>query len=1320
MKVIERSIEVLPQSATRIASSMESAANTVAEQGKAFADDVAGCAMSIKSDAEAIAAEVAAIPSMIDPAPIVASCKEALNAAANDLRRLGSDAGAIPKRLLEQAATVQQVIDEAVRTAKALPGAIPALAELVPDLQTPLAFFNGLPARGDALANQARQTIDMFEQYGRQLIPLSRQLSQLGAPGLADGSIAQSMTARAKSLQSDTLAEIQTLRTALQANVADLSSGVDGVSASALQMVDGAAVLLRKTSADLMAPLQAQIEFVERMQAALGGEAEACDSLFVDFSAQLDRAGDIVFKPMEEARMRTDAVIEQLQAAAANVDAMLKKALQPVDALEVRADIIKQALDDVLNVVGEEAVQIQGLLAELDSDAEKAKAALLVLPENFTPVRAKIAEAVALLEDIKGRIPVFVGQANRALDSAAAELDQAEGLCNNAIEVCTRYMMKAPPLMAARTLFLGVKSMVPGVKATISTARKTVQAAGTQASGLMDQGIATVEALYPLLDQAIARFKAAIDALVALLVKLQAALQQVSAIVGAIPPELSTQLDTATAAMHQVLDKIQATVEEGLAKMGCEALAQRLQQELYALLDRTAATMDQKIKEACAPLQKVLQQGREGVGKAADVAQESLGKLHSALLTAQAQAQKPIHQLEALLMSSRSHIASLNSSAKQQISQAEAKVLAMADQVARKIAGLTLEVPNLPSQLQAAASGYAAFAANISTDPQGLVRQAASLQNWQSAAQQHIEVVAADIDKASAEATQGLDEVRAASDDLRSEAQNAGENAIDAEAMTSEIDDAMSRMKQDAQAAADDAEAARGDMDDSMEETSAEAEGVTDHYGPVSDRLLQSAQAEFDRASEAANEAKEAERGLAAEIVAAEESVGKASQEAAAQTEALKNEAQAGIDAALAEVQSVQAQVESARSDVIKAEAIVDAEVVKHGGESTLAGQEKGKDSGQSGKANAEASGEAKEVAAAEAKGSAASAAPGNAGESTEQARGNTRSAATDGEVAPASDGSDAAPAETGDAGAGSDAGRNDNAAEVDGNIEDRQTKNPTDLADPSQADAEADDAQTRSVQSRQIDASGDEKTARSAKRNLDARTDEPEPDASMADEVELDLEKQLGKPADDKTIAAAAALDLAQGPGGVNVTAGRPKQDRQDIPAAPESVPPQEAFKASNALKASGKPKADSGLDDKKALVPENGLQDAAGIGTMPGPSGASASPKDAEQLDTSKLADATAKKGQALSGLSREAAPNGTGKIELPVKDGTVAEGLSVKEGIGDASLAGKPKLPADAALPGMDASGAASAVPDDAEAAIKEALRARVSDAAGKELA
>jgi hypothetical protein len=1311
MKVIERSIEVLPQSATRIASSMETAANTVAEQGKAFADDVAGCAMSLKSDAEAIAVQVAAIPSMIDPAPIVASCKEALDAAANDLRRLGSDAGEIPKRLLEQAATVQQVIDEAVRTAKALPGAIPALAELVPDLQTPLAFFNGLPARGDALANQARQTIGMFEQYGRQLIPLSRQLSQLGAPGLADGSIAQSLTARAKSLQSDTLAEIQTLRSALQANVADLSSGVDGVGASALQMVDGAAVLLRKTGADLMAPLQAQIEFVERMQAALRSEAEACDSLFVDFSAQLDRAGDIVFKPMEEARMRVDRVIEQLQAAAANVDAMLKKALQPIDALEVRADIIKQALDDVLNVVGEEAVQIQGLLAELDAEAEKAKAALLGLPENFTPVRDKIAEAVALLEDIKGRIPVFVGQANRALDSAAAELDQAEGLCNNAIEVCTRYMMKAPPLMAARTLFLGVKSMIPGVKATIATARKTVQAAGNQASGLMDQGIATVEALYPLLDQAIARFKAAIDALVALLVKLQAAVQQVSDIIGAIPPELSAQLDTATAAMHQVLDKIQATVEECLAKMGCEALAQRLQQELSALLDRTAATMDQKINEACAPLQKALQQGREGVGKAADVAQESLGKLHSALLTAQVQAQKPIQQLEALLMSSRSHIASLNSSAKQQISQAEAKVLAIADQIAQKVSGLTIEVPNLPSQLQAAASGYAAFAANISADPQALVRQAGSLQNWRRAAQQNNDVIAADIDKASAEATQGLDEVRAASGDLRSEAQNAGENAIDAEAMTSEIDDAMSRMKQDAQAAADNAEAARGDMDASMAETSAEAEGVTDHYGAVSDRLLQGAQAEFDRASEAANEAKKAEPGLAAEIVAAEESVGKASQEAAAETEALKNEAQAGIDAALAEVQSVQAQVESARSDAIKAEAIVDAEVVKHGGESTLARQEEVKDGGQSGKTNAEASNAAKDGAAAEAKGSAASSAAGNPGESAEQAGGNTKSAAADGEAAPpsTSDGSDTAQPETADVAAGNDADRNDIAEEVDGNTEDMQANNATAPANASQADA--DDSQKRSTESKQVDASANGKTADSAKRDLDARTEEPEPDASLADEIERDAEKQIGKPADDTAIADTAALDLAEGPGGSNVAAGQPRQGMKDIPAAPDSAPPQEAFEAS------GKPKADPGLDLKKARTPKNGTQDAAGAGTMPA---SSVSPKDAEQLDPSKLADASVKKGQGLKGLNREAAPTETDKIELPVKDGTVPDGPSVKEGIGDASLAGKPKLPADAALPGTDALGSAPAVPDDTEAAFKEALRARVSDAAGKELA
>ena len=58
MKVIERSLVVLPQSATRIAASLEAAANTVAEQGKSFAGEVAACASSLQDDVKGIAVVV--------------------------------------------------------------------------------------------------------------------------------------------------------------------------------------------------------------------------------------------------------------------------------------------------------------------------------------------------------------------------------------------------------------------------------------------------------------------------------------------------------------------------------------------------------------------------------------------------------------------------------------------------------------------------------------------------------------------------------------------------------------------------------------------------------------------------------------------------------------------------------------------------------------------------------------------------------------------------------------------------------------------------------------------------------------------------------------------------------------------------------------------------------------------------------------------------------------------------------------------------------------------------------------------------------------
>ncbi|MBC7503276.1 MAG: hypothetical protein H7315_22690, partial [Herminiimonas sp.] len=932
MKVIEKSLQTLPQSALRIAAAMETAATTVVEQGRTFAAEVTACATSLSADMKAIADQMAAIPALLDPAPILACCTEVLETAASDLRRLATDAAAIPQRLVAQTASVQQVVDQAAAAAKALCDLLPTLAELVPDFSPQLSFFNSLPARGNALAGQAMRSSALFEQYGSQLLPLSAQVAQLGVSGAASGAASQLLQSQALALQHDSLAQVALLRGTLQGDAADLESGVVDASAKVSQTILAVANLVRQKGDQLMAPLQAQIALVDQVKDALRDEAAACDALFDDGMAQLDRLGDILLKPVAAARAQVDAVIDQLAAAAASVDAMVRKALTPLDALERRVEAITQALEDAVGVVGEEVTQVQVLLAELDTEADDAKASLMTLPENFVPVRTKIAEAVALLVEIQGRIPGFVAEANRALDAAAAELDQAEVLCNHAIEICTLYMMKAPPLMLARMLFVGVKAMIPGVKGAIASARQAVKTAGTQASGLMDQAIALVQALNPLLDQAIAKVQVAIDALVDLLEQLQTALHQVSDAAGAIPPALLQQIKTASTALHAVLDKVRAAADECLAQLQCEALVRRLQQQLRDLLDRTFDPLDAKIREASGPLRQALQQGREGVAQAAELAQEGLRGLGQVLSDTEEAARQPMTQLADTVASWEPGMTSMGSTAQQKISQAAAQALSLVDQVAQKIAGLNIGALAMPAGAVAMLDGVSAAFSQVQSDASSAADKRASIDSWVADARQVVAQAAASIDNAVTEVGQGIAEIRSASDRTSADAQAASDSMSDDASVAAQVEASFDGMKQEAQAVADSANAALDEMSGSLEEARAQSETVVDSYAPVSQQALANAQAQFDGATDIAEETKKSEQALADEIAAAEQNVGAASRDAGTQTTDLKDTAQAGIDKTLEDIKSVQAQVEAARTDVIAAEAIVDAEVVKYGG----------------------------------------------------------------------------------------------------------------------------------------------------------------------------------------------------------------------------------------------------------------------------------------------------------------------------------------------------------------------------------------------------
>ena len=600
MKVIEHALEVLPQSPVRIAAAVQTAGDTMLEQGNSFVSEVSACAESLKTDMLAVAEQMKAIPALLDPQPILDCCIGVLETAAADLRKLASDAVEIPQRLLEQAAGAQKVVDAASDAVQSMSTLLPELAELVPDFTAQMQFVESLPARGAALVDLATRSGAMVEQYGRDLLPLSAQLQSLallqGGPGAGArddrnaGAKGRAIAGRRAGPGAGTARHPGRQCGRPRRHHAGRDGAGDRRDRRRVQpgRAEGRRPCWRR--------LQAQIDWIGEVRAALADEAQACDRLFDEGCAQVDRLGDILMKPLATARAQVDVVIGKLAEAAASVDAMVAKARVPLDGLDARVDIITEALRGVVEVIRQEVAKVLQLLRELDDEAENAKIALRALPEQFAPVRSAIADAVAMLVGVKNQIPPFVGEANSALSLADNELDQAAALCASAIEICTRYMMKAPGLMLARTLFVGLQAMIPPVKAAIASARTVVATAGTQAAGLMDQAIGLVESLNPLLDQALAQLQVAIDALLALLEQMQMALLQVATAAEAMPPLLQEQVDKACTAAHAVLDKVRAAVDQCLSQLQCEALVQRLRQELSDLLDRTFAPLEAQLE----------------------------------------------------------------------------------------------------------------------------------------------------------------------------------------------------------------------------------------------------------------------------------------------------------------------------------------------------------------------------------------------------------------------------------------------------------------------------------------------------------------------------------------------------------------------------------------------------------------------------------------------------------------------------------------------------------------------------------------------------
>jgi len=330
-----------------------------------------------------------------------------------------------------------------------------------------------------------------------------------------------------------------------------------------------------------------------------------------------------------------------------------------------------------------------------------------------------------------------------------------------------------------------------------------VKTAGDQATGLMDQAITLVDSLNPLLDQAIAQVQVAIDALIGLLEQMQAALQQVATAAEQIPPLMQEQFDKAAAAVHQVLDQVRTAAEQCLAKLQCEPLVRRLQQELNDLLDRTFKPLEAQIQAAGAPLQNVLAQGKVEVGKAAAMAQDGLGKLSAALAGVKQQAMQPMQKLTDTLTTAQGKVESVSGSAQQQVRQAADQALSYVDQAAQAIA--SLKIREVGEQIAPFAQFYDDVAGTF-TQLQSQVQSAGSVvdavNDWQSEAKQAANDLLDRARAAADEASQGVSEVQTAADNTASGAQEASDSISESGSVSEHVQASFDGMKQDADSVA--------------------------------------------------------------------------------------------------------------------------------------------------------------------------------------------------------------------------------------------------------------------------------------------------------------------------------------------------------------------------------------------------------------------------------------------------------------------------------------------------------------------------------------
>ncbi len=472
MQSLIRAQTAVTDGAVKLAAEIQNASSTIGEEVTSTVSESAESAELVASSvSEMIEAIAEAVTKVVSP-ETVQELTDALESAANDLKELAENTADIGPDFAE---VVCQKYDELVDIASETKTEIENLTTEVSQC-----LSDSVSAFQSSSWSAARDALDGVSKKALQM-GLESKLETVQADFLATaGNAGEIARQQAAALSSAQVASI----------IAEYSeSKVDDVINRAVSSVEEVKTFIEKKA-------QTIFDDLEKFKTTIAGIVEGIEAAVEKVSG--------VFETVDEQIGQSETLLDEI----------LAQLDQQMDHIEAIAETIKQAIESSVVIVEDTATEIIESFEDVVADIRSLENQLESIPSRFDEVITKVDAAISFIKNIDPQIDDFAGKAKSALDGAKTAIGEADGLCDEAIETCTKHIPKAPPLMAARTLFQGVKASIPAIVSSIDSGYGAVDQATGVAKNCLEEAVKAVDAVYPTVEQARAQAVNAIELII--------------------------------------------------------------------------------------------------------------------------------------------------------------------------------------------------------------------------------------------------------------------------------------------------------------------------------------------------------------------------------------------------------------------------------------------------------------------------------------------------------------------------------------------------------------------------------------------------------------------------------------------------------------------------------------------------------------------------------------------------------------------------------------------------------------------------------------